>query len=95
VIKPIMSSSGKGQSVVKSEEDMAHAWPDAQGGAVALGKGKVIVEGFVEFDYEITMLTVEHVGGTSFCARSDIRRSRAITAKAGSRTDERQSDRRR
>ncbi|MFZ4593691.1 MAG: formate-dependent phosphoribosylglycinamide formyltransferase [Verrucomicrobiaceae bacterium] len=67
VIKPIMSSSGKGQSVVKSEEDMAHAWQYAQEGGRA-GKGKVIVEGFVEFDYEITMLTVRHVGGTSFCA---------------------------
>lgn len=67
VIKPIMSSSGKGQSVVKSEKDMAHAWQYAQEGGRA-GKGKVIVEGFVEFDYEITMLTVRHVGGTSFCA---------------------------
>lgn len=67
VIKPIMSSSGKGQSVVKSEEDMDRAWRYAQEGGRA-GKGKVIVEGFVDFDYEITMLTVRHVGGTSFCA---------------------------
>ena len=67
VIKPIMSSSGKGQSVVKSEEDMERAWRYAQEGGRA-GKGKVIVEGFVDFDYEITMLTVRHVGGTSFCA---------------------------
>ena len=67
VIKPIMSSSGKGQSVVKSEADMEKAWSYAQEGGRA-GKGKVIVEGFVEFDYEITMLTVRHVGGTSFCA---------------------------
>jgi len=67
VIKPIMSSSGKGQSVVKSEQDVAKAWQYAQEGGRA-GKGKVIVEGFVEFDYEITMLTVRHVGGTSFCA---------------------------
>lgn len=66
VIKPIMSSSGKGQSVVKSEQDVAKAWQYAQEGGRA-GKGKVIVEGFVEFDYEITMLTVRHVGGTSFC----------------------------
>lgn len=67
VIKPIMSSSGKGQSVVKSEADMARAWQYAQEGGRA-GKGKVIVEGFVDFDYEITMLTVRHAGGTSFCA---------------------------
>lgn len=67
VVKPIMSSSGKGQSVVKSESDIAHAWQYAQEGGRA-GKGKVIVEGFVEFDYEITMLTVRHVGGTSYCA---------------------------
>lgn len=67
VIKPIMSSSGKGQSVVKSEADMAKSWQYAQEGGRA-GKGKVIVEGFVDFDYEITMLTVRHIGGTSFCA---------------------------
>jgi phosphoribosylglycinamide formyltransferase 2 len=67
VIKPIMSSSGKGQSVVKSEADMETSWKYAQEGGRA-GKGKVIVEGFVDFDYEITMLTVRHVGGTSFCA---------------------------
>jgi phosphoribosylglycinamide formyltransferase 2 len=67
VIKPIMSSSGKGQSVVKSEQDLASAWHYAQEGGRA-GKGKVIVEGFVDFDYEITMLTVRHAGGTSFCA---------------------------
>jgi len=67
VIKPIMSSSGKGQSVVHSEEDTAKAWEYAQQGGRA-GKGKVIVEGFVDFDYEITMLTVRHAGGTSFCA---------------------------
>jgi len=67
VIKPIMSSSGKGQSVVKTDADMAKAWQYAQEGGRA-GKGKVIVEGFVDFDYEITMLTVRHVAGTSFCA---------------------------
>jgi phosphoribosylglycinamide formyltransferase 2 len=67
VVKPIMSSSGKGQSVVRSEADIIQAWLYAQEGGRA-GKGKVIVEGFVEFDYEITMLTVRHVGGTSFCA---------------------------
>jgi len=66
VVKPIMSSSGKGQSTVKSEEEIDAAWSYAQEGGRA-GRGKVIVEGFVEFDYEITQLTVRHVGGTSFC----------------------------
>jgi phosphoribosylglycinamide formyltransferase 2 len=66
VVKPIMSSSGKGQSIVKKPEDVQAAWNYAQEGGRA-GKGKVIVEGFVEFDYEITQLTVRHVGGTSFC----------------------------
>jgi phosphoribosylglycinamide formyltransferase 2 len=67
VVKPIMSSSGKGQSVVKTASDIEHSWKYAQEGGRA-GKGKVIVEGFVEFDYEITMLTVRHAGGTSFCS---------------------------
>ena len=67
VVKPIMSSSGKGQSVVRVEADIDKAWKYAQEGGRA-GKGKVIVEGLVDFDYEITMLTVRHVGGTSFCA---------------------------
>jgi phosphoribosylglycinamide formyltransferase 2 len=67
VVKPIMSSSGKGQSVVRSEADIEKSWKYAQEGGRA-GKGKVIVEGFVDFDYEITMLTVRHAGGTSFCA---------------------------
>ncbi len=66
VIKPIMSSSGKGQSTVKSNEDIDRAWQYAQEGGRA-GAGKVIVEGFVDFDYEITQLTVRHAGGTSFC----------------------------
>ena len=66
VVKPIMSSSGKGQSTIKKEEDIDAAWEYAQAGGRA-GRGKVIVEGFVEFDYEITQLTVRHVGGTSFC----------------------------
>lgn len=66
VVKPIMSSSGKGQSTVKKAEDIQAAWDYAQKGGRA-GKGKVIVEGFVEFDYEITQLTIRHVGGTSFC----------------------------
>ncbi len=66
VVKPIMSSSGKGQSTIKRPEDIQPAWDYAQKGGRA-GKGKVIVEGFVEFDYEITQLTVRHAGGTSFC----------------------------
>jgi len=66
VIKPVMSSSGKGQSTVRSVDEAAAAWTYAQEGARG-GGGKVIVEGFVEFDYEITLLTVRHVGGTSFC----------------------------
>jgi len=66
VVKPIMSSSGKGQSVIRSNADVAAAWAYAQEGGRA-GKGKVIVEGFVDFDYEITMLTVRHAGGTSYC----------------------------
>jgi len=66
VVKPIMSSSGKGQSTVKRQEDIQAAWDYAQKGGRA-GKGKVIVEGFVDFDYEITQLTVRHSGGTSFC----------------------------
>ena len=66
VVKPIMSSSGKGQSTIKKEEDIQAAWEYAQAGGRA-GRGKVIVEGFVEFDYEITQLAVRHVGGTSFC----------------------------
>ncbi len=66
VVKPIMSSSGKGQSVIKSDADIQKAWDYAQEGGRA-GKGKVIVEGFVEFDYEITLLTIRHRDGTSFC----------------------------
>ncbi len=67
VVKPVMSSSGKGQSVVRGPGDVDRAWEYAQGGGRA-GAGKVIVEGFIEFDYEITLLTVRHAGGTSFCA---------------------------
>ena len=61
-----MSSSGKGQSTIKSPHEVAAAWEYAQAGGRA-GQGKVIVEGFVTFDYEITMLTVRHLGGTDFC----------------------------
>ena len=65
VVKPIMSSSGHGQSTVKCEEDIEKAWLLSQEGGRA-GAGKVIVEGFVDFDYEITLLTVRHIGGTSY-----------------------------
>ena len=65
VVKPVMSSSGKGQSTVTSEPDIDAAWVHAQEGGRA-GAGKVIVEGFVEFDYEITQLTIRHVAGVSF-----------------------------
>ena len=65
VVKPIMSSSGHGQSVVKTEADIDASWKMAQEGGRA-GAGKVIVEGFIDFDYEITLLTVRHVGGTTF-----------------------------
>ena len=67
VVKPIMSSSGKGQSTVKTQDDAMTSWKYAQEGGRA-GAGKVIIEGFVDFDYEITLLTIRHVGGTSFCA---------------------------
>lgn len=67
VVKPLMSSSGKGQSVVKTPADAQKAWDYAQSGGRA-GAGRVIVEGFIDFDYEITLLTVRHAGGTSFCA---------------------------
>jgi len=66
VIKPIMSSSGKGQSTIKTQADIDTAWNYAQQGG-RTGAGKVIVEGFVDFDYEITQLTVRHINGTSFC----------------------------
>ncbi len=67
VVKPIMSSSGHGQSVVKSEADIQQAWDYAQQGGRA-GGGRVIVEGFIQFDYEISLLTVRHIHGTSFLA---------------------------
>jgi len=66
VVKPVMSSSGKGQSVVRTQADIEHAWNYAQQGGRA-GKGRVIVEGFIKFDYEITLLTVRHGGKTTFC----------------------------
>jgi phosphoribosylglycinamide formyltransferase 2 len=66
VVKPVMSSSGKGQSLVREQADIDKAWEYAQSGGRA-GQGRVIVEGFVDFDYEITLLTVRHSGGTTFC----------------------------
>ena len=65
VVKPVMSSSGHGQSVIRSAEDIDSAWHVSQEGGRA-GSGKVIVEGFVDFDYEITLLTVRHCAGTTF-----------------------------
>lgn len=67
VVKPVMSSSGKGQSTVHDADDAADAWAYAQQGTRGAA-GKVIVEGFVDFDYEITLLTVQHAGGVSYCA---------------------------
>ena len=66
IVKPVMSSSGKGQSTIHSSADIESAWNYAQEGGRA-GAGKVIVEGFVDFDYEITLLTVRHDNGVSFC----------------------------
>ncbi|WP_424681793.1 formate-dependent phosphoribosylglycinamide formyltransferase [Frateuria sp. YIM B11624] len=66
VIKPVMSSSGKGQSTVRDASELDEAWDYAQSGGRA-GQGRVIVEGFIDFDYEITLLTVRHRDGTSFC----------------------------
>ena len=65
VVKPVMSSSGHGQSTIKCQEDIDKAWTISQEGGRA-GSGKVIVEGFVKFDYEITLLTVRHCAGTTF-----------------------------
>lgn len=66
VVKPVMSSSGKGQSIVMSEADIDRAWKYSQEGGRS-GEGRVIVEGFVDFDYEITLLTVRAINGTQFC----------------------------
>lgn len=66
VVKPVMSSSGHGQSTVKTEADIDAAWREAQEGGRA-GAGRVIVEGFVKFDYEITLLTVRSSAGTTYC----------------------------
>lgn len=67
VVKPVMSSSGKGQSLVRTSDEVEEAWEYSQQGG-RTGAGKVIVEGFVDFDYEITLLTIRHDDETSFCA---------------------------
>ena len=66
VVKPVMSSSGKGQSMIREESEVEAAWKYGQEGG-RTGKGRMIVEGFIDFDYEITLLTVRHAAGTSFC----------------------------
>ncbi|OCG21823.1 phosphoribosylglycinamide formyltransferase 2 [Gilliamella sp. App2-1] len=66
LVKPVMSSSGKGQSLLRSEADIELSWKYAQEGGRA-GGGKVIIEGFIDFDYEITLLTVRHIKGVSYC----------------------------
>jgi phosphoribosylglycinamide formyltransferase 2 len=66
VIKPVMSSSGKGQSVIKNDADLEHAWEYSQQGG-RTGEGRIIIEGFVPFDYEITLLTVNAIDGIHFC----------------------------
>ena len=67
IVKPVMSSSGKGQVLVRDADDAEHAWDTSVAGGRA-GKARVIVEGFVDFDYEVTLLTIRHSGGTTFCA---------------------------
>ncbi len=67
VVKPIMSSSGKGQSVIRTPSEVRQAWDHAQGAGRVAG-GRIIVESFVDFEYEITLLTLRHAGGTSFCS---------------------------
>lgn len=67
VCKPVMSSSGKGQSVIKTQQDIETAWNYAQDGGRS-GAGRVIVEGFIDFDYEITQLTISASDGVHFCA---------------------------
>ena len=67
VVKPVMSSSGKGQSTAHTDDDIADVWSYSQTGG-RTGKSRIIVEGFVDFDYEITLLTIRHNGGTTFCA---------------------------
>lgn len=83
IVKPVMSSSGKGQSTVRTAADIDAAWQHAVAGARGAA-GTVIVEGFVDFDYEITLLTVRHRGGTTFCAPLVIGKKAATTKSHGS-----------
>ena len=83
VVKPVMSSSGHGQSTIKKPEDIENAWKVSQEGGRA-GSGKVIVEGFVKFDYEITLLTVRHCAGTTFPSLWATIRLTVITVNHGS-----------
>ena len=83
VVKPVMSSSGHGQSTVKTEADVDAAWKEAQEGGRA-GAGRVIVEGFVKFDYEITLLTVRSISGTTYCEPVGTSRSTVTTGHPGS-----------
>ncbi len=91
VVKPVMSSSGKGQSVVKGEAGVEAAWQHAMAGG-RVNHGRAIVEGFIDFDYEITLLTVRAVNpasgevDTCFAIRSAICRWTAITSNPGSRS---------
>lgn len=85
IVKPVMSSSGKGQSFIRSADQLSEAWRYAQQGGRA-GAGRVIVEGVVNFDFEITLLTVSAVDGVHFCAPVGHRQKTAITASPGSRS---------
>lgn len=83
VVKPVMSSSGKGQSIIQSEADTEKAWHYSQDGGRS-GAGKVIIEGFIDFDYEITQLTVSAVDGIHFCDPPTTASRTEITANPGS-----------
>ncbi len=84
IVKPVMSSSGKGQSFIRSADQLSEAGAMQQGGRA--GAGRVIVEGVVNFDFEITLLTVSAVDGVHFCAPVGHRRKTAITVSPGSRS---------
>ena len=86
VVKPVMSSSGHGQSVIKTEADVENSWNISQTGGRTGAASRVIVEGFVPFDYEITLLTVRHVAGTSFLEPIGHHQVGATTRNLGSRS---------
>lgn len=88
IVKPVMSSSGKGQSFIRSADQLSEAWRYAQQGGRA-GAGRVIVEGVVNFDFEITLLTVSAVDGVHFCAPVGHRQKTAITVSLAAAADER------